>query len=166
MVSSDGITFQTSMKDRNVRRASVLHRRIYRVTLGLIGRRMVDNDVLLLTTRGHLSGRPHTVPLLYLTVGSRFVVVASYGGRPENPVWYDNLVADPAVVVQIGRRRWAARASSASAEERRELWPRVVDAYRGYAVYQSQTDREIPLVLLERGSSEKPVSPFAIRFPR
>lgn len=137
------------MRDGNVKRLSRLHTILFRVTRGLVGRRLVDNDMLLLTTRGRHSGTKHTVPLLYLRDGDSFVVIASYGGRPRHPEWYLNLVADPDVVVNLPGRRLRARARTASGAERAEWWPRVVAAYDGYAVYQSRTDRVIPLVLLE-----------------
>lgn len=105
--------------------------------------------MLLLTTTGHRSGRPHTVPLLYLGDGATLVVVASYGGRPRHPAWYHNLTADPEVVVQIGREKRRMRARTASKEERARWWPRITRAYLDYAEYQSRTDREIPVVLLE-----------------
>lgn len=132
-----------------MRRWSAFHVALYRLTGGRLGRRLVDNDMLLLTTRGHRSGKPHTVPLLYLRDGSSLVVIASYGGRPKHPAWYDNLRADPAVRVQVGRRRFSMRARTTSEEERIRWWPRVVAAYEAYAEYQSRTEREIPVVLLE-----------------
>ncbi|HUG08357.1 MAG TPA: nitroreductase/quinone reductase family protein, partial [Acidimicrobiia bacterium] len=73
------------MRDSSVRRWSAFHTLIYRLTSGLVGGRLVRNDMLLLTTRGHVSGRAHTVPLLYLRDGRALVVIASYGGRPDPP---------------------------------------------------------------------------------
>ena len=137
------------MKDSAVKRWSALHRALYRVTGGFLGRRLVDNDMLLLTTTGHRSGRLHTVPLLYLRDGRSLVVIASYGGRPHHPSWYDNLVAEPAVEVQIRSERVPMVARTATPEERSHWWPRVIAAYEGYATYQSRTDREIPVVVLE-----------------
>jgi deazaflavin-dependent oxidoreductase (nitroreductase family) len=122
---------------------------LYRLTHGVVGRRLVDNDILLLTTRGHRSGEEHTVPLLYLTDGDRYVIVASYGGRPHHPTWYENLVARPGVSVQVRSQRRSMVARTATTEERERWWLRVVAAYEGYAAYQSRTDREIPLVFLE-----------------
>ena len=89
------------MRDPAVRRWSRLHTRLYRMTNGLVGRRLVNNDMVLLTTKGHRTGRPHTVPLLFLRDGERLVVIASHSGRPDNPTWYHNLVDDPDVMVQI-----------------------------------------------------------------
>jgi deazaflavin-dependent oxidoreductase (nitroreductase family) len=110
---------------------------------------LVDNDMLLLTTIGRHTGRPHTVPLLYLREAEALVVIASYGGRDRHPAWYLNLVAEPEVEVQVKRTRYRARAHTADPEERSSWWPRVVDAYGDYAVYQTRTDRVIPVVLLE-----------------
>ncbi|MGH3651175.1 MAG: nitroreductase/quinone reductase family protein, partial [Acidimicrobiia bacterium] len=119
------------MKDASVKRWSAFHTLVYRLTGGLVGRRLADNDVLLLTTRGHITGRRHTVPLLYLRDGERLVVIASYGGRADHPSWYRNLVNEPSVEVQVeeGSRPMAAR--PATATERSEWWPRVVAAYQG-----------------------------------
>lgn len=137
------------MRDSSVRRWSALHKDLYRLTRGRLGRRLVDNDILLLTTTGRRTGREHTVPLLYLTDGPRLVVVASYGGRPIHPAWYLNLDHQPKVTVQIGSHAMAMVARSAGPEKRAQWWPRIVDAYDGYSTYQSRTDREIPIVFLE-----------------
>jgi deazaflavin-dependent oxidoreductase (nitroreductase family) len=110
---------------------------------------LVDNDILLLTTTGRRTGRPHTVPLLYLRAGDTLVVIASYGGRDRHPAWYLNLVATPEVEVQVRKGRFRARARTAAPEERASWWPRVVAAYGDYAAYQTRTDRVIPVVLLE-----------------
>ena len=141
------------MKDRTARRLSALHRSLYRSTGGRIGRRLVDNDMLLLTTRGRRSGRPHTVPLLYLTEPDGWVVLASWGGRDVDPDWYANLAADPACTVQIGRRRIEAEAETLEGDRRDELWRKAIAAYEDYAKYQARTARRIPVVLLRpRGS--------------
>ena len=136
------------MKDPAVRRWSRFHTRLYRFTNGLLGRRLVANDMLLLTTKGHRTGRPHTVPLLYLKDHEAFVVIASYGGRPEHPTWYRNLMADPEVTVQIEGTKTRMTARRADPEEREVWWPRSEAAYGGYSVYQSRTEREIPVVFL------------------
>lgn len=137
------------MRDSSVRRWSAVHTFVYRVTRGRCGRRVVSNDILLLTTRGHVTGREHTVPLLYLRDGPALVVIASYGGRARHPTWYRNLVADPHVEVQIEGTRADMVARTANREERSRWWPRIVAAYEGYATYQARTDREIPIVFLE-----------------
>jgi deazaflavin-dependent oxidoreductase (nitroreductase family) len=129
---------------------------------GLIGSRIVAGRALLLTTTGRRSGEPRTCALIYVKDNERFVVVASNGGSDHPPSWVLNLQAHPDVGVQIGRRKFSARASVASAEERERLWPRVNRHNMGlapimhpgargrYDVYQRHTTRLIPLVLLVR----------------
>ena len=105
--------------------------------------------ICLLEHRGRRTGKVRTTPLVYLEDGARIVVVASQAGRPEHPMWYLNLLADPTVTVQVGRDRRPMRARVAGRSERAELWPRLVDLYRDYDSYQSWTDRVIPVVVLE-----------------
>lgn len=136
------------MRDVTARRLSRLHRALYRLTRGVVGRRLVDNDMLLLTTWGAKTGRRHTVPLLYLRDGDTFVVIASWGGRLQHPDWYLNLQAHPEAIVQVRSEHWQVRARTATPDERDIWWPRVLDAYKGYRVYQSHTDRVIPVVFL------------------
>lgn len=118
------------------------------MTAGRVGRRLVNNDMLLLTTTGRATGNKHTVPLLYLRDGNRLVVIASYGGRSHHPEWYRNLVANTKASVQILGEHREVEAGTMTESERSEWWPRVVAAYGDYAVYQSRTDRQIPLVWL------------------
>jgi F420H(2)-dependent quinone reductase len=140
------------MKDAQVRSRSQFHRWIYQATRGRIGRRLVRNDMLLLTTVGRRTGERHTVPLLYLRDGANPVVIASYGGRDRHPEWYLNLVAEPEVAVQVSGEHFAARARTADPDERALWWPRAVAAYGDYSRYQSRTEREIPVVFLERAN--------------
>jgi F420H(2)-dependent quinone reductase len=129
---------------------------VYRATKGKVGgkwrigagfRKPVDT--LLLEHRGRKSGKLFVVPLLYLLDGPNVVVVASQGGRPENPQWYRNLVGDPDVHIEIGAERRAVRAVTAGPAERARLWPRLVDLYADFDTYQSWSDREIPVVILQ-----------------
>ena len=105
--------------------------------------------MLLLTTTGRKTGQDHTVPLLYLTDNERLVVIASYGGREYYPAWYLNLVDNPVVTAQLLGRRLEMVARVAHHDERQEWWPRIIDAYDGYRVYQSRMEHEIPVVFLE-----------------
>lgn len=137
---------------RHVGRAQVW---LYRKTGGRIGGRWRIGagfrkpvPTLLLEHRGRKSGKQFTVPLLYVVDGADVVIVASQGGRPENPQWYRNLVANPDVHIQIGQERRAVRAHVANAEERNRLWPKLVDAYADFDTYQGWTEREIPVVIL------------------
>ncbi|MDJ0952737.1 MAG: nitroreductase family deazaflavin-dependent oxidoreductase [Acidimicrobiia bacterium] len=140
------------MRDRTAKHLSTLHRVVYRATRGRLGRRLVNNDMLLLSTTGRRSGRDHTVPLLYLRDGDELVVIASWGGRDVNPEWYLNLVANPEASVQIDGTRLDVVATTAAPSQRTRLWPRVLAAYDGYGQYQSRTEREIPVVILSRNS--------------
>lgn len=129
--------------------------RVYRLTRGRVGgtwrvgaawRSPVP--ICLVEHRGRRTGQLRTSPLVYLRDGDRVVVVASQAGRPQHPLWYRNLQADPDVTVQIRGDRRAMRAHTASAEERAVLWPRLVALYSDYDSYQSWTEREIPVVVL------------------
>ena len=146
------------MRDSEVKRWSAFHRVLYETTNGALGRRLVGNDMLLLTTRGRRTGEAHTVPLLYLRDGERLLVIASYGGRDHHPEWYLNLLAEPEVTARVGARNLTMTARTASPSERDSWWPKVVAAYRDYAVYQQRTEREIPVVVLEPVAGGRTVS--------
>ena len=137
------------MRDSNVKRLSALHGAVYHMTGGRIGRRLVHNDMLLLTTIGRITGTKHRVPLLYLREGEDYVVIASFGGRPQHPDWYLNLVVEPHATAQILNETRPVRGATFAPEERRTWWPRIVNAYSDYDLYQSRTEREIPIVRLE-----------------
>ena len=107
---------------------------------------------MLLTTTGRKTGKERTTPLLYLEDAGRYVVIASLGGAPKHPVWYLNLLANPAAAVRVGKRRIAVTAETASPEEKERLWPLAVQMYASYAGYQAKTDREIPVVVLRTSS--------------
>ena len=121
---------------------------LYRKTGGKLGGRMRGAPILLLTTRGRKTGKPRVTPLIYLDDGAQLAVVASKGGWPSDPLWYRNLLAEPAVEVQLGRDLRAMTARTATPEEREQLWPRLVRLYADYAEYQSWSERLIPVVVL------------------
>lgn len=137
------------MRDDTARRLSRLHTAVFRLTRGRVGKRLVNNDMLLLTTRGRKTGRPRTVPLLYLSEGDRIVVIASWGGRDYHPEWYTNLLADPEAEVNLGGLRRRVVARTAGGADRAEWWQRAIAAYPRYAAYQRRTNREVPIVFLE-----------------
>lgn len=137
------------MHDSIVKALSRIHTASYRLTRGVLGRRLVDNDMLLLTTTGRHTGRHHTVPLLYLRDGDAVVVVASYGGRPDHPEWYRNLLVDPGATVQVNGTVTPVQATTLHGTDRSEWWRTAVDAWSDYETYQARTNREIPIVRLE-----------------
>jgi deazaflavin-dependent oxidoreductase (nitroreductase family) len=126
------------------------HMRRYLETNGEDGHIWNGVPTLLLTTTGRRSGKPKTLPLIYGRDGERTIVVASRGGSEQHPVWYRNLVEQPAVHVQVAADRFAARARTAGPEERRRLWPLMAKIWPAYNDYQAKTTREIPVVILER----------------
>ena len=105
---------------------------------------------LLLTTTGRRSGLPRRTALIYGRDGDHYLVVASQGGAPVHPLWYLNLRAHPEVQVQVGAERFAARARTATPEEKPALWTLMTRIFPPYAEYQAKTTREIPVVILER----------------
>jgi len=105
---------------------------------------------LLLTTLGRKSGQWRRTALIYGADGDRVVVVASKGGAPEHPAWFRNLADSPQVRVQVGADAYDARARVADGEERARLWALMVGVWPAYEDYRARTEREIPVVVLER----------------
>lgn len=126
------------------------HVKRYRETNGTEGHEWQGTTVLILTTTGRRSGTPRSTPLIYGREGDNYVVVASKGGADEHPAWYLNLLANPEVEVQVLADRFTARARIATAEEKTRLWQAAVERWPAYADYQRRTEREIPVVILER----------------
>jgi deazaflavin-dependent oxidoreductase (nitroreductase family) len=104
---------------------------------------------LLLTTVGRKSGEKFIFPLFYGEDGNSIIIVASKGGAPEHPGWYKNLVADPEVEVQVGTRKFKAKARTVTGTEREGLWQKALRFWPPYADYAKKTEREIPVVLLD-----------------
>ena len=106
--------------------------------------------LLLLTVRGAKSGTPRTYPLAFHRDGDRYVVAASKGGAPTHPDWYRNLLANPAVEVEVGGQRFAARATPIPAgPERDRLYQRHADLMPGFRDYETRTERIIPVIVIE-----------------
>ncbi|GAA4565434.1 nitroreductase family deazaflavin-dependent oxidoreductase [Micromonospora coerulea] len=105
---------------------------------------------LLLTTRGRRSGKLRRTALIYGRDGDAYLVVASQGGAPEHPAWYLNLLAEPEVQVQVGAEKFTARARTATPAEKPRMWQTMTAIWPAYDGYQTRTDREIPVVVLDR----------------
>ena len=125
-----------------------LHTRLYRMTGGRLGHQTGAIRNLLLETTGRKSGQKRTCPLAYVEDAGRFVIIASNGGNEKHPIWYLNLKADARATVDVGPRRVAVVATTAAGDERAILWSASVRSNPQYAMYESITPREIPVVIL------------------
>jgi deazaflavin-dependent oxidoreductase (nitroreductase family) len=127
------------------------HVRRYRETGGEVGHDWKGGSkILLLTTKGRKSGEPRTTPLIYENAGDAYVIVASKGGAPEHPGWYANLAKTPEVELQVRDEVFPAHARVADGEERERLWKLAAEQWPAYDDYAKKTDREIPIVVLDR----------------
>jgi deazaflavin-dependent oxidoreductase (nitroreductase family) len=126
------------------------HVRVYRETGGERGYEWRGTTILLLTSTGRSSGEPRTTPLIHRTDGDRWVIVASKGGAPENPAWYENLLADPQATIEVKDESIEVRAETVEGEERDRLWALMCEVWPAYAEYQTRTARQIPVVALSR----------------
>jgi deazaflavin-dependent oxidoreductase (nitroreductase family) len=138
------------MKDVTVRSLTGIHRAVFRASKGRLANTGFRMPVVELTTVGRKSGKRRSTMLTApVQDGDNLVLVASYGGDDRNPAWFLNLRDNPEVEVTMRGETRSMTARVASSEEKAELWPRVVAAYKGYAQYQTRTDRDIPLVIVE-----------------
>jgi deazaflavin-dependent oxidoreductase (nitroreductase family) len=137
--------------DRVLKLMNAVHRAVLKVSFGRLGWQAGGMPVLELTTTGRVSGTPRTVILTAPTrVGDAFVVVASRGGDDRHPDWFLNLRKTPQVQVALrGASPRPMRARVATPQEREQLWPGIAAEHKNYAAYQTRTEREIPLVMLE-----------------
>jgi len=127
------------------------HVRRYRETGGEVGHEWKKGSkILLLTTKGRTSGELRTSPLIYEADGDRYVIVASKGGAAEDPGWYRNLAKEPDVELQVRDEVFPAGARTAEGEERDRLWKLAAQQWPDYDEYAKRTDRQIPVVVLER----------------
>jgi deazaflavin-dependent oxidoreductase (nitroreductase family) len=128
------------------------HVRIYQESGGREGYFWKEgSEILLLTTTGRKSGERKIMPLIYREIDGDYVIVASKGGHPEHPAWFVNLRASPDdVEVQVRDETFRVRPRVAEGSEREKLWAAMNEVWPHYAEYQERTDRQIPVVVLER----------------
>jgi deazaflavin-dependent oxidoreductase (nitroreductase family) len=124
------------------------HIRAYRETGGEVGYIWNGVATLLLTATGRRTGQKRTSALIFGRDADDFLVVASMGGAPSHPLWYLNLRANPQADIQVKAETFSVAARTASAAEKPRLWKIVTEVWPNYDVYQSRTDREIPVVVL------------------
>jgi deazaflavin-dependent oxidoreductase (nitroreductase family) len=139
-----------NLKDELAKAFTTWHEAVFRASRGRLLGKAGGMPVLVLTTTGRRSGKKRTTMLTAPVVeDDRIVLVASYGGDSRHPTWFLNLREHPDVEVLMEGASRRMRARVASAEEKEQLWPPIVAAYRGYAAYQGRTERDIPVVILE-----------------
>jgi deazaflavin-dependent oxidoreductase (nitroreductase family) len=126
------------------------HVRAYRETGGEQGYHWRGTTILLLSTIGRSSGQQRTTPLIFREDGGRWVVVASKGGAPDHPDWFKNLSKNPDATIQVKDQQIPVRAHAAGGTERSRLWDLMAEVWPAYNQYRRRTDREIPVVVLER----------------
>ena len=134
------------MTSRNERNRTIIDD--FRSNGGMVGGSFEGRPVVLLSTTGAKTGLRRLNPLVYLADGDRWLVFASKGGGPKNPDWYHNLVADPAVTIEVGTETIAARAEVITGEERDRLYAQQAERYPQFAAYQERTARVIPVIAL------------------
>lgn len=138
------------MADRDYSLFGDAHVQQYLETDGEVGHLWNGVPCLVLWTTGRKTGETRVHPLIYGARGDDVVIVASKGGAPEHPTWYLNLSASPEVEVQVEADRYAGRARTVEGAERDELWKLMTGIWPEYDEYQSKTDRQIPVVVIER----------------
>jgi deazaflavin-dependent oxidoreductase (nitroreductase family) len=144
------MSLQQSLADIGLKAMSQAHRAIVHISGGRVGGSTFGMPAVELHTVGRKSGLPRSTMLTAPVIdGHRVVLVASKGGDDRDPDWYRNLVVNPDIELTMAGRRRPMRARRASAQEKAELWPQVVAAYRGYGRYQRRTKRDIPVVICE-----------------
>ena len=137
----------TNMNDFN---AQIIEE--FRANDGKVGGPFEGAPVLLLHSTGAKSGEARLHPVMYQAVGDAFAIFASYAGGPKHPAWYHNLVANADATVEVGADSVPVTARVASGDERETIWTAQKAGYPQFAEYEEKTDREIPVVVLERRS--------------
>ena len=122
----------------------------FRANKGKVGGMFEGAPLLLLTTTGARTGQARVAPLAYTRDNGRFVVIASKGGSPSHPDWYFNLRANPEVTVEVGEEKFPAMATIQRGDERQRLFDQMAHAMPNFAEYQRNTQRELPVIVLER----------------
>jgi len=132
-----------------IRPYSRLNVLVYKLTGGRLMGSLTGRPVMLVTMTGAKTGKPRTIPLMYVPYKDGVIIVASQGGAPKSPVWYNNLVANPDIVVQYRGQKMALRARQVDDAEKAAVWPICVQHYHEYDDYQRRTDRNIPVFVCE-----------------
>ena len=129
--------------------ANGLHVSLYRISSGKLANKVANLPVLLLTTYGRKSGKPHTNPVVYVQDGPDYLVSASAGGMDQHPGWYRNLKEHPEAKIQIGGRAYNVKSVITTGEERKRLYEKFKAASSNFVKYEQGTSREIPVIRLK-----------------
>ncbi len=148
------MAFTDSLADLQMKGMNAAHRTVLKLSGGRLLNSFGTMPVVELHTIGRTSGKRRTTMLTApIHDDGTYVLVASKGGDDRDPDWYRNLVANPDIELTVRGATIELTARVASDEEKAEMWPRIVEAYKGYAGYQDKTDRNIPVVVCEPRSS-------------
>ena len=139
------------MADRNDWNAKIIEE--FRANGGKVGGSFEGAPLLLLHTTGAKTGQERVNPMMYRKIDAGYAVFASKAGAPANPDWYHNLVANPHVRAEIGTTTVALTARVADDAEREPIWTALKAEYPGFAEYERNTTRQIPVVILEPGEA-------------
>ncbi len=130
-----------------VREMTRLHVWLYRRTGGKA--QFPKFPTMLLTTTGRKTGKPRTIPVVYVTDGGRYIIAAAYAGSAQDPTWWLNLQQNPVAELEVLRQKIKVRATQAGFDERERLWRKLAGMYPPFTEYQSRTQRQIPVIVLE-----------------
>ena len=136
------------MKPKTIRLLGRLHLRLWNLSGRKLDHAFGKLPFMMLTTTGRKTGQRRTTPVLYLQDGTGLIVVASFGGNDMHPAWYLNLEQSPEAEVIVKGEHWKVLARMLSPEEKKLVWPRLVQVYPQFEAYQQRTHREIPLMKL------------------
>ena len=135
-----------------IRIISRIHGYMYSGSGGRIGKKLGNQDIILLTTIGRKSGKKRNVPLAVIRYEDKYLVIGSFGGSPVHPAWFLNMQSNPDVQIRLGSKVIKARASIIRKldDDYEKLWNKAVNVYQGFDSYKRATDREIPIIVLTR----------------
>lgn len=141
---------QTKINKNAAKIFTTLHGKLYKLSGGRMSGNMSGGEIIVLGTTGRKSGKARERPLVGGNHPDGWVIIASFSGHDEHPDWYHNLKANPAATVTVGKDTHEVTARETEGAERTELWDKMVETYADYKEYQKVTERNIPVLVLER----------------
>ena len=138
----------SALLKRVMRIGNGVHAALYRMSGGKFANRIANLPILLITTFGRKSGKPHTNPVVYIQEGQDYLVSASNGGMDSHPGWYFNLKNRPEATIRIGDQTFNVKATITEGEERTRLYDKFKAASSNFVKYEKGTSRVIPVIRL------------------